>query len=188
MRCLVAGALVGISMAMPAGAQSYADSLAVLETLGIALRPGARTVIQRFACYDGMHPCQTPKAILPDFLLDAFAERAGAELVNDNAASIPPCPWGWDNPPKPPGYRLGVARLTFRGDTARVLILKHCDNAPGYLHDIFGQDDEYTLIRDASGSWAVRGQRMMRITRRPAHLDRPEPGAELAVAPVRRDV
>jgi hypothetical protein len=173
---------------MPARAQSYADSLAVLETLGAALRPDARTVIQRFACYDEMHPCRTPKALLPDPLLAAFAERADAQLTNDDGASIPPCPWGWDNPPTRPGYQMGVARLTLRRDTARVLILKHCDNPPGSLHNIFGQDDEYTLIRGADGAWAVRHQKMMRITGCSPHLDRNAPGAELALAIGRREV
>ena len=165
------GLIVFVSAAMPARAQSYADSLAVLEALGAALREDARTVIQRFACYDGMHPCRTPQAVLPDPLLAAFAEHAGAQLVNESRATIPPCPWGWDTPSTRPGYQIGVARVTLSGDTARVLILKHCDNAPGYLHDIFGQDDEYTLTRHADGSWVVRAQKMMRITRARDHGD-----------------
>ena len=165
------GLIVFVSVAIPARAQSYADSLAVLETLGAALREDARTVVQRFACHDGMHPCRTPHAVLPDPLLAAFAERAGAELVNDTRAAIPPCPWGWGNSATRTGYRIGVARLTLSADTARVLILRHCDEPPGYLHHIFGQDDEYTLTRDANGSWSVRAQKMTRITRAPDHCD-----------------
>ena len=162
----------GIGPSATAPNRSYADSLAVLQALGTALRQDARTVIQRFACYDGIHPCRTPAAVLPDPLLAAFAEHADAQLMNDDRVNIPPCPWGWDNPPARQGYQMGVARLTLRGDTARVLVLKHCDNPPGSLHDIFGRDDEYTLVRGADGSWAVRAERMTRITSRLARPDR----------------
>lgn len=165
---LFAGFLVFIALTTPVGAQTYDDSLAVLEALGVALRGDARAVVQRFACHDGMHPCRTPAAVLPDPLLDALAARAGARLTNQDRASVPPCPWGWDKPPRAPGFLVGIARLTFRGDTVRVLVLRHCDNPPGGVHDIFGQDDEYTLVRDGDGVWTVRGQRMTRITWLPA--------------------
>jgi hypothetical protein len=186
-RTLLAIAALASGIARQADAQNPLESLEVLRTLAAKLRPDARTVVQRFACYDGMHPCRTENAETAHPLLRAFAEAAGAQLVNDPSGSIPPCPWGWDKPPAPAGYRLGIARITIRSDTARVLVLSHCDNPPGYLHGIFGQDDEYELVRDAQGVWHVRGAKMLRITSRARHLDRTTPGAELTVATVRRD-
>jgi hypothetical protein len=188
LRTLLAIVALLLGLARQAAAQTPFDSLAVLRALATKLRADARTVVQRFACYDGMHPCATESAETPHPLLRAFADEAGAQLVNATRASIPPCPWGWEQPPAPAGYRLGIARITIRSDTAHVLVLRHCENPPGARHRIFGQDDEYELVRDAEGVWHLRRERMLRITRRLLHLERATPGAELAVATDRRDV
>jgi hypothetical protein len=175
---VVVGALAS-GAAQQAVAQNPLESLEVLRALATKLRPDARTVVQRFACYDGMHPCHTENAETAHPLLRAFAEAAGAQLVSDTVGGIPPCPWGWDKPPAPSGYRLGIARITIRAETARVLVLRHCDNPPGYLHGIFGQDDEYELVRDANGVWQVRATRMLRITSRSCRCLSPRAAAHV---------
>ncbi len=164
LRCLLAVATIAFTFAARVDAQGRLDSLFVLQTLASELRKDARTVVQWFACHDGSHPytCPNPDASTPNPLIRDFAEKAGAQLVDRGASGVPPCPWETD-PPTRPGFRISIARITFRGDTARVLVLRHCRATAG-VHRAFAQDDEYELVRDLMGDWTVRGQRMLRIT------------------------
>jgi hypothetical protein len=139
-----------------------------MRALGVALRGEARAVLNGFACFDGVHPCPTPRRDSADARVAELARAAGARLVPEARGAIPPCPWGYVLQHPGAGFLVGIARLSFnaRADTARVLVLKKCDNPPGYLHDVFGQDDEYHLVRGTDGRWQVAGKRMTRITGR----------------------
>jgi hypothetical protein len=149
-------------------AQSTDDSVAVVRALGAALRENVRAVVGTFACFDGVHPCQTARSDSTHPLIAEFARAAGARVVPVRSAAMPPCPWGGAAPQASAGYVVGIARLQWsqHGDTAHVLVLTNCDNPPGYLHDIFGRDDLYDLVRKESGGWKVVKQRVTRITRR----------------------
>jgi hypothetical protein len=168
--------LVAAASSWPAAesrAQSASDSTAVMRALGSALREDVRAVVSTFACFDGVHPCPTPRSDSTHPLIAEFARAAGARVVPERSAGIPPCPWGYSPPQNNAGYVVGIARLEWsqHGDTAHVLVLANCDNPPGYLHDIFGRDDLYDLIRQGHGEWKVVKQRKTRITRREGELD-----------------
>jgi hypothetical protein len=174
--------LVAAASSWPAGesrAQSASDSTAVVRALGAALRKDVRAVVSTFACFDGVHPCPTPGSDSTHPLIAEFARAAGARVVRERStATTPPCPWG-DGASRPNvGYIVGIARLEWsqRGDTAHVLVLANCDNPPGYLHDIFGRDDQYDLVRYRHGEWKVAKQHVTRITRREAATS--SPGAQ----------
>lgn len=149
-------------------AQSAADSGAVMRALGAELRQEARAVLNGFACHDGLHPCPTPRGDSAHVQIAELARAAGARLVPETRGAIPPCPWGYQPPRAEAGYLIGIARLDFNqaGDTARVLVLTSCDTRPGYVHDIFGADHVYDLVRGSEGGWRVVGKRMTRITQR----------------------
>ena len=177
--------IVALAPSRLAHTQTRADSVAVLQTLGTEVRKDARTVLHRFVCYGPRERCTPRKGSPPDSLIRAFAEYAHAELIGETQDSTQPCPWGWPDPPTPAGFRIRVGQPTIRGDTARVVIVRHCSTADGRG---FALDVEYTVVRDTAGIWTVRHERTLRITRRNARRDPTAPGAELAVAPVRRDV
>ena len=183
-RCLIVLSVVSLASSRLAQAQSRTDSVAVLQTLGAELRKHARTVVHRFVCYGPSDRCPLHEGAAPDSLIRIFAEYAHAELVSETEESSQPCPWGWPDPPKPAGYRIRVGQPTIRGDTARVVILRHCATAD---RRGFALDVEYTLLRNTTGVWTVLNERTLRITRANAPLDRATPGAELATATVERD-
>jgi hypothetical protein len=163
--------LIAAASSWPAGdsrAQSTSDSVAVVRALGAALREDVRAVVGTFACFDGVHPCQTPRSDSTHPLIAEFARAVGARVVPERSAAMPPCPWGSSPPQASAGYVVGIARLQWsqHGDTAHVLVLTNCDNPTGYLHDIFGRDDLYDLVRIESGEWRVVKQRVTRITLR----------------------
>lgn len=177
--------IVALVSSAPAHTQTRADSVAVLQTLATEVRKDARAVLDQFVCYGPRERCTSREGSTPDSLIRVFAEYAHAELVGVTHESSQPCPWSWPNPPKPPGFRIRVAQPTIRGDTARVIIARHCSTAD---RRGFALDVEYTLVRDTTGVWSVVSERRLRITRHNAPRDGATPGAELAVAPARRDV
>ena len=177
--------ILALASSRLAQTQTRADSVAVFQILGTELRKDARTVVHRFVCDGPRDRCAAREASAPDSLIRVFAEYAHAQLVGETQDSSQPCRWGWSNPPQPPGFRIRVGPPTIRGDTARVLVIRHCATAD---RRGFALDVEYTLVRDTTGAWSVVSERTLRITRRHTPLDRATLGAELAVAPDRRDV
>ena len=173
--------IVALAAAQPASAQTRADSVAMLQSLGIVLQKDSRTVVHRFVCYGPRDFCTARDGSAPDSLIRVFAEHARAELVTETAESSQPCPWGWPNPPTPPGFRIRVGQPTIRRDTARVVILRRCATAD---RRGFALDVEYTLVRDSVGVWRVTSERTLRITRGNARPDHAAPGAELAAATI----
>jgi len=143
-----------------------------MRAVGAELREQARAVLTGFACFDGLHPCYTPRRDSADVVMVELARAAEARLVPEARGAIPPCPWGYEPTRAGAGYLVGIARVRFNAnaDTARVLVLMNCDTAPGYVHDIFGQDDKYDVVRAADGTWRVVAKRMTRITRHDRRL------------------
>ena len=166
---------VGLGPTAMAG-QAHTDSAAVMRSLGTALRGEARAVLTSFACHDGMHPCPTVRQDTANTLLVELARAARASLVPEAEGAVPPCPWGYDPPRSDAGFLVGIAYLRVRGDTAHVLVVKHCDNPLGYLHDVFGRDDDYRLVRAPGGQWRVIRKELIRITRRAGRSAASAPG------------
>ena len=163
---------VSVLEAAEARAQTTADSAAVGRALGAALRGQARAVFGDVACSDGAPPCATARPDSTHPVAAELARVAGARLGRVDRAGIPPCPWGYKPPRPDAGYVVRVARIHWsaRHDVAYVLLLSSCDNPPGYLHDVFGQDDDYEVVRGEGGVWRVAGKTMTRITRRDPSL------------------
>jgi hypothetical protein len=142
----------------------------VLRAVGEALRAEtARAVAGRFACDARVGACEREgrrhwwsSSVRGEQLVRALAEAAGASVVAPASAAPPPCPWGGQSGPEA-GYLVAATPPRFRGDTAEVTVLRSCDNAPGYHHDVFARDDVYLLQR-AEGGWRVRRTYLSRIT------------------------
>jgi|SRR5690606_1431206 len=160
-------ALLVCGVPASAAAQSAADSLAIMRAVGDTLRSRqVRVVSPRFICHDGMPPCRGPAGaaeIQPDPLVAELARAAGAHLVPEIRASIPPCPWGLDPLPEDAGYFISILPPRIDNDRARVLVVFTCDNPPGYLHDIFERDEQLLLQRKGA-AWRVTSVHMTRIT------------------------
>ena len=89
---VVASALFVTLASVTARAQSPGDSTGVVRALGAALAAEARSVLNGFACFDGLHPCPMPRRETPDPLLAELVRAAGARLVPEAPGAVPPCP------------------------------------------------------------------------------------------------
>jgi hypothetical protein len=147
-------------------AQSTADSLAIIRVLGTNLPADARAILHSWACGSPERPCRPPHAdTVPELLVGEIAGVAGVRLISRADGPLP-CPWGYDPPRPDAGLVVTLAAIRW-GDpagAAYVLVGNHCDNPPGYLHDIFSRTDEYAFVREARGQWRLLWKRARSIT------------------------